>query len=102
LNSTRNGTEMLQRLQGLLADGSPAVRMLRARALGQVHPALAILNDQAGDWKSARGHLLRAVISSPSVQGIPTVFRRVVKHCVGHRIVDWLRGSRLVALVPGQ
>jgi len=95
LDIPKNGAEMIRRLGLLFAEGGSAVQLLRRRAYGQAYLALAILCDQAGEWRQARGYLLRAAWSYPPLLSDVLVLRRIVKFYVGKRISDRIPAMRL-------
>jgi len=94
LDIERNGHEMLGRLDGLFASCAPALVPMRRLAYGNAYLALGVLSDQAGCWCRARCYLLRAVKANPWLLASYSVVRRLIKLCVGQRVVDF--GSRLV------
>lgn len=94
LDIAANGMEMVRRLDALFANAPKSVLILRRVAYGNAFLALAVLSDQAGDWKAARGYLFRAIRSQLGLLQDPLVVRRFVKLCLGKRIIDFLRHLR--------
>jgi len=66
---------------------------IRRRAQGALALALAMLNDQAGDWSAARRHILRAVCFNPLLLLSPVNLRRLLKLCLGQRIAKIVKAS---------
>jgi hypothetical protein len=97
LNRAVNGTEMLRHLDVLFASARPPVQALKGAAYGNAYLALAMLNDQAGDWAAARRYLRHAVHSRPALLRDQSVLRRLFKLCLGQRVVGGLRHLGLSA-----
>lgn len=96
-----NGAEMLRRLSALIATSGPAVRALRSQAYGHAYHALAMLSDQAGDWRAARRYLRHALRSNPACWRDQSIMRRFIKLSLGKRAVNGLRGRRFEATGSG-
>ena len=85
LDLETNQREMLQGLDNLFLDSTPRVDAMRPMAYGYAHLALAMLNEQAGDWTTARRHLRQAVRSNPRLLASRPVLRRLAKLYAGKR-----------------
>jgi hypothetical protein len=82
---------LLDKLDALFAGSDAELESWRTRAFANAHLALAMLNDQAGNWKVARNHLIQAIKVNPRLLvSYPTV-RRLVKLLAGKRLVGALR-----------
>ncbi len=86
-----NGRELLKQLDTLFLTASPDLGSMRGRAYGNAYLALGMLSDQAGNWSRARGYLFRAVAANPRLLGSASIVRRIVKLCLGRRLVDIAR-----------
>lgn len=93
LNLENTGGEMLWRMHELFRDSSPQVFALRHVAYGTAHLALGMLHDQAGDWRTARRHILQAAWHHPKLITGPFV-RRFVKLCLGATAAQRLKAAR--------
>ena len=60
---------------------------MRRPAYGNAYLALAMLSDQAGDWRVARHYLLGAIRANPRLSGSYSVVRRLLKLCAGKRLM---------------
>ena len=90
----RNGAEMLQRLNDLIASADRPVQEIRNSAFGKAYLALAILSDQANDWTAARRYLWRAILTNPRLTRDPSVMRRLFKLFAGQHIANSMRHLR--------
>jgi glycosyltransferase involved in cell wall biosynthesis len=88
LDLERNGAQMLEGLDALFAEAGPSLESMRRPAYGNAYLALAMLSDQAGDWRAARRYLLRAVRANPHLLSSYSVVRRLLKLCAGRRLVS--------------
>lgn len=77
MDLSRNGTEMLSRLEALF--DTPSLQPVRQKAYGNAYLALAMLSDQAGQWPRARNYLFRALVANPRLAATPGVLRRLLK-----------------------
>lgn len=89
-----NGKAILGHLHALFAESPPLHQRYRSTALGQAYLALAMLNDQAGQWGKARKYLTRAITNQPRLLSNGRVIRRLLKLCAGKRMVGWLSRMR--------
>lgn len=89
-----NGAQMLRRINALFAAAGPAVQALKGQAYGNVYLALAMLSDQAGDWRAARRNLRNALRAHPGLLRDCSVTRRLIKLSLGQRTANSLRRSR--------
>jgi glycosyltransferase involved in cell wall biosynthesis len=94
LDLEANGAEMLRRLGALFAAASRGSQGVRGAAYGNAYLALAMLSDQAGDWAGARRYLLRAIRTCPRLSATRGVVRRLLKLCLGKRVVRAVRSLR--------
>lgn len=95
LDIVANGTEMLSRLEVLFASANVAeVQALRGIAFGNAYLVLAMLSDQAGQWRPARRYILRSLRSYPAFVFRPGFVRRLAKLLLGKHLINWLRGLR--------
>lgn len=85
-----NGAEMLRWLDVLFASASAPVQAQKSATYANAHLALAMLNDQAGDWYAARRHLRQAVKSDPGLLCDTQVVRRWLKLLAGRRLAGGL------------
>lgn len=92
LDIRANGAEMLRRLDELFSSAEPPVQQRRGIALGNAYLALGMLSDQAGRWPEARRYVARAIRANPKLLRSQSVVRRLLKLCVGRRMVDAARG----------
>lgn len=93
-----NGTQMLDRLDQLLASATADVQALRRVAHSNAYLALAMLSDQAGQWGSARRYMFQALLEYPGLLRRPGVARRLMKLFAGKSVVRglhrlWLRAD---------
>jgi tetratricopeptide (TPR) repeat protein len=89
-----NGEKMLRWLDALFASAHPPLDVsLRRKAYSNAFLALAMLNDQAGHWPTARRNLLRSIGARPSILTDSHVTRRLLKLFAGQRMVQF--GHRL-------
>lgn len=88
------GAEMLQRMDDWFAGALPTAQNLRGVAYGNAYLALAMLNDQAGNWAKARRYLFRAVGANPRLLGSGSVVRRFVKLSAGQRLLQRVKALR--------
>ncbi len=89
-----NGAEMLRRMDALFAAAGPAVQALKGQAYGNAYLALAMLSDQAGDWRAARRYLRNALRAYPRLLRDRSVTRRLIKLSLGQRAANSLRRVR--------
>ncbi len=102
LDIERNGREMLGRLDALFAEVGEPVRAYRSAAYGNAYLALAMLSDQAGEWRDARAYFYQAVRRHPALLRDPAVLRRFLKLHAGRRTVGWLRRLRARSNAPAE
>jgi hypothetical protein len=88
LDLERNGAKMLEGLDALFAEAGSLLEFMRRPAYGNAHLALAMLSDQAGDWRAARRYLLGAIRANPRLSGSYSIIRRLLKLCAGKRLVN--------------
>lgn len=91
VNLERNGAEMLRRLESLFATADRPIQALRSTSHGNAYLALAMLNDQAHDWSTARRQMFLAAWHNPGLISGPYL-RRLGKLILGKRLVNLLRG----------
>jgi glycosyltransferase involved in cell wall biosynthesis len=85
-----DGTRIIYTLAQLMAQNEVSYRHRRV-GLGNLNLALAMLNDQAGDWRSARRYLLDAIRYDPKLIS-RTTLRRLAKICMGKRLMRFAKG----------
>jgi glycosyltransferase involved in cell wall biosynthesis len=81
-----NGTDMLARLDGLVAGASQPVRQRRSKAFGRAHLALSMLHQHAHGWNAARRHLVLAIGADPWLVASRGALGRLVKM----KATNWL------------
>lgn len=86
--------ELLLAMEKLFASASDDIRRLRCVAYGNLFLALAMLNDQAGNWTVARQQLLAAIRSNPRLALDASLLRRLAKLAIGQEWVHRLRGAQ--------
>ncbi len=91
LDIRHSQAEIMQRLEKLFRTSGSRVKDLRRSAYGNAYLALAMLCDQAGEWKEARYHMRRALATNPSLLCQRGFGRRLVKLYLGKRVVRQLR-----------
>lgn len=85
------GSQLLRRLDILVASADPTVTVQRGRAYGSAYVALGMLYDQTGEWTAARRCLARAIRHNPRLLGSLSVLRRLLKLSFGKRIAQLVR-----------
>jgi hypothetical protein len=65
----------------------------RRCAYGNLYLAGAMVSDKAGEWRRARGYLLRALFWQPRLLGRPLVLRRLIKLVLGKRMSRLLKAQ---------
>lgn len=86
-----NGAELLQRLGDLLTSADESVQAMSRPAFGNTYLALAMLSDQADNWRVARRYMCKAVKTSPSLLRSPAHIRRLLKLHAGQSLTRLLR-----------
>ncbi len=94
LDISKNGMDMLVRLNDLFAHSTPNVISMRRIAFGNAYLALGMLSDQAGQWRSARSYLWRAINASPALLRDTKVVRRLLKLYAGKWFIGQLRRAQ--------
>ncbi len=94
LDIDKNGAELLGRLDALFVKSGATLQSMRRPAYSNAYLALGMLSDQAGRWGVARRYLLKAIEANPRLLGSHSVVRRMLKLCVGQRL---MRFARLMA-----
>ena len=79
LDITAKGSEMLCRLEAIFAEAAPHLRACRGQMFGNAHLALAMLADQAQQWRTARHHLRMALGYWLPFALSPSFVRRLLK-----------------------
>lgn len=87
LDLERNGAKMLERLDALFAEAGPPLESMRRPAYGNAYLALAMLSDQAGDWRAARRYLNQAARANLRLLASYPVIRRWLKLYAGKGLV---------------
>lgn len=90
-NISINGVEMVRRLDALFVSADPSVQALQSRAYGTAHLALAMLSDQAGNWKVARQYLWQGIRWHPALLSEWLIIRRLLKLSLGKQFIGSLR-----------
>ncbi|MEA3335280.1 MAG: glycosyltransferase [Chloroflexota bacterium] len=83
LDIDANSADLLRRLDALFYEGGNTLQPRRPAAYGNAYLAMAMLNDQAGNWSQARRCIARAIRHYPALLGQQGVLRRFVKLSVG-------------------
>jgi hypothetical protein len=97
LDIQKNGAEMISRLNGLFAQAGLSLRPVRRAAYGNAYLALGLLSDLAAQPQAARGYLLRAIRTCPSLLVTSQLSRKLIKTYLGPRTVRavrWLTATR--------
>ncbi len=91
LDIDKHGAELLGRLDVLFAETETTFKSMRRPAYGNAYLALGMLSDQAGHWGMARRYLLKAIGANPRLLGSYSVLQRMLKLCIGQRLVRFAR-----------
>jgi len=94
LDIAASSTAMLDAMDGYFARADRVPVNLQRSAYGNAYLALAMLSDQAGDWRAARRYLWRALRIHPTLLRQPGVVRRLFKLYAGKRIIDGVQRIR--------
>ncbi len=84
------GSEIIDRLDRLFEGSSTEVAALGDTAYANAYLALAMLSDQAGDWRWARTYMREALMHNRKLLKDPLFTRRLIKLHLGKPIVNLL------------
>ncbi len=84
------GSEIIDRLDSLFEGSSPEVAALGDTASANAYLALAMLSDQAGDWRWARTFMRKALMHNRKLLKDPFFTRRLIKLHAGKPVVSLL------------
>jgi len=84
-------TEMFIRLDTLFQAASPTLKSMSQTAYSNAYLALAMLNDRADHWSTARRYLLQAIKANLQLFISPSILRRLLKLYAGQRLFYFFR-----------